>query len=104
MLFARGYKTVKRQRIFAHVRVNQQCDFRVQFAKRGVSRKRNLYEVANTTHINKHLVRSFFGEAPAQLPNHGTSVLPPFLRLSTRTANAVSPPVAAHQFRLAEDV
>src|SRR5262249_4987940 len=89
MLFTRRNEAIERQSIFAHVGVSQQRDFRVQFAEPGVSRKRDLYEVANAANVDQHFVRSFFGEASAQLANHRCSeswapVLPPFLRLSTR--------------------
>ncbi len=83
MFFARGHKPVKRQRIFAHMGVNEKDDFGVQLAKRGVGRKRHLHEVADAAHVHEHLIRSFFREASAKLANHRSPVLPPFLRLST---------------------
>ena len=36
MFFARRHEAKKRQRIFAHVGVNQEGDLGVQFAERGV--------------------------------------------------------------------
>jgi hypothetical protein len=58
----------------------------VEFTERGVGRKRNLNKIAYAADIDEHLIRAFFGEASAELANHGRPVLPPFLRLSTRLA------------------
>src|SRR5438034_11281024 len=85
MLFARGYEAKGRQRIFAHMGMDQKGNFGVHFAHRAVSRKRHLHEITDAAHVHEHLVRSFFGEPSAQLANHRSPVLPPFLRLSTRT-------------------
>src|SRR5437867_1070752 len=91
MLLARGHKSIKRQRIFAHMGINQECDFGVQLAECGVGRKRHLYEVADAAHVHEHLVRSFFRKPSAKLPNH--------LFCSTPAASiaAFSSPVNAKQ-------
>ena len=84
MFFARGDKSVQRQRIFADVGMNQEVHFGVQLAERGVRRQRHLHEVAHAAHVQEHLIRSFFGKAPAKLANHRSPVLPLSLRPSTR--------------------
>src|SRR5260370_955176 len=83
MLFARGNKTVQRQRIFTHMGVDQERHFGVELAERGVRRKRHLHEVADAAHVHEHLIRSFFAEPSAKLANHRTPVLPLSLRPST---------------------
>src|SRR5712692_12071473 len=83
MLFARGNKTVQRQRIFTHMGVDQERHFGVELAKRVVRRKRHLHEVADAAHVHEHLIRSFFAEPSAKLANHRTPVLPLSLRPST---------------------
>ena len=84
MLFAGGNKAVEGEGVLANMRVNEKGDFGVEFAERGVRRKRNLNEIAYATDIDEHLIRAFFGEASPELANHGRPVLPPFLRLSTQ--------------------
>ena len=56
----------------------------MKLAEHGEGRKRNLDEIANAAYIDENLIRAFFGEASAELANHGKPVLPPFLRLSTQ--------------------
>ena len=70
MFFARREKSVERERIFANMGVNQQSDFGVQIAKRGVGRERNQHNVADAADVNEHLIRSLVGKPPAQLANH----------------------------------
>jgi hypothetical protein len=65
--------------------MDQESDFGVQLAERGVRRKRDLHEVPDAAHVHEHLVRSFFGEPSAKLANHRSPVLPLFLRPSTRS-------------------
>src|SRR6267142_1827005 len=84
MFFARGEKTVECERIFANVTVNQKSNFRVEFAERGISGKRDGNEVTNTADIHKNLVRSFVGKTSAKLSNHRSPVLPLFFRPSTQ--------------------
>src|ERR1700731_3444540 len=84
MFFARGQKAVERKRIFANMRVDQQGNFGVEFAKRREGRERHLHDVSHAAHIHEHLVRSLIGKASAKLANHRSPVLPPYLRLSTR--------------------
>src|SRR2546430_11015819 len=72
MLFARGYEAKERQRIFAHMGMNQKGNFGVQFSQRRVSRKRHLHEITDAAHVHEHLVRSFFGEPSAQLDRKST--------------------------------
>src|SRR2546423_278802 len=69
---------------FADVGMNQEVHFGVQLAERGVRRQRHLHEVAHAAHVQEHLIRSFFGKAPAKLANHRSPVLPLSLRPSTR--------------------
>src|SRR5579862_6811394 len=83
MLLARRDEPVQRQRIFAHVRVDQERDFGVEFPECGVRRERDSYYVPDSPHVHQHLARSFFREPSAQLPNHRTTVLSLYLRLST---------------------
>src|SRR6266581_9545778 len=82
--------------------VDQERHFGVELTKRGVGRKRHLHEVADAAHVHEHLIRSFFGEAPAKLANYRTPVLPLSLRPSTH--NEASAAVFANQFGLREDV
>src|SRR5437879_13252931 len=84
MFFARGDKSVQRQRIFADVGMNQEVHFGVQLAERGVRRQRHLHEVPHAAHVQEPLIRSFFGKAPAKLANHRSPVLTRSLRPSTR--------------------
>src|SRR6266849_9691932 len=83
MFFAGGNESVERKRIFAHVRVNQERDFGMEFTERGEGREWHLDEIADAAHIENDLIRSFFSEASAERSNHRSPVLPPFLRLST---------------------
>src|SRR3954451_2364276 len=76
MFFARREESIKRKRVFAYMGVDEQSDFRVEFAERGICRERNLNDVADATNIHENLVRSFVGEATAKLANHRGSVLP----------------------------
>src|SRR5882762_11874899 len=89
MLFPRRHKPVQRQRIFPYMGMDQESDFGVQLAERGVRRKRDLHEVPDAAHVHEHLVRSFFGEPSAKLANHRSPVLPLFLRPSTRSRVSV---------------
>src|ERR1700732_3209297 len=89
MLFARGQKPIQRQRIFAHMRVDQQRNFRMEFPERGVGREGHLHDVPNAAHIHEHLVRSLIGEVSAKLANHRSPVLPPYLRLSTQVRGSI---------------
>jgi hypothetical protein len=83
MLLARGDETVESESVFANVGVDEKSDFSVEFAEGGVRRERDLDKIANAADIDEHLIRAFFGEASAELTNHGRPVLPPFVRLST---------------------
>ena len=76
MFFARRKKAVKSELIFAHVRVNQEGDFGVEIAKGGVSRERDLHDVADTGHVHQDLVGALVGEATTKLADHRWSVLP----------------------------
>src|SRR5438046_55831 len=102
MFFPRGDKSIQRQRIFAHMGVDQEGDFSMQFAERGIRRKRHLHDVPYAAHVDEHLARSFFGEPSAKLANHRSPVLPLFFRPSTRSRT--SPPVFAKEFGLGNDV
>src|SRR5712692_11831305 len=85
MLFARGNKAIEREGVFPHMGVNQEGDFGVQLAQRGVSRERHLHEIADTAYVHEHLIRSFSGEESAKLANHRSPVLPLSLRPSTHS-------------------
>src|SRR5579859_419403 len=84
MFFAGREKTVERERVFANVSVNEQRDFGVKFAERGIGGKRNGNDVADAAHIDEHLVGPFVSEAAAKLSDHRSAVLPLFFRPSTR--------------------
>src|SRR2546427_5641420 len=102
MLFARGNKAIEREGVFPHMGVNQEGDFGVQLAQRGVSRERHLHEIADTAHVHEHLIRSFSGEASAKLANHRSPVLPLSLRPSTREEGSAA--VFANKFGLGKNV
>jgi hypothetical protein len=85
MLFAGGNEAVESKGVLTDVGMDEKRHFGMEFAESGISRKGNLDEVANAADIDEDLVRAFFGEATAKLANHGRPVLPPFLRLSTRS-------------------
>ena len=84
MFFAGRKKSVERKSVFADVRMNQQCDFSVQFAERSIGRKRDGNQIAHAADIYHDLVGSFIGESAAELSNHRSPVLPLSLRPSTR--------------------
>src|SRR5713226_10406435 len=65
--------------------VDQEGDFGVEVAERGVRGERHLHDISHAAHVDEHLVRSLFGEPSAKLANHRSPVLPLFLRPSTRT-------------------
>lgn len=75
MLFALGEKTVEGECIFADMRVNQQGDFGVKFAKRRESGERNGDEIADTANIEYHLVGTFFEKTAAEESDHRMKVL-----------------------------
>jgi hypothetical protein len=83
MFLAGRHEAVEGEGVFADVRVDEQSDFGVELAERGVCRERDLNKIADAADIHEDLIRAFFGEATAKLANHGKPVLPPFLRLST---------------------
>ena len=85
MLFAGGNEAVESKRVLADVGMDEKTDFGMEFAERGIGRKGNLNEIAHAADIDEDLVWAFFGEASTELANHGRPVLPPFLRLSTRS-------------------
>jgi hypothetical protein len=76
VLFARGEKPVKRQRVFPHMRVDQKRHFSVEIAKRGESGERHGNQIPDTSHIEDDLVWPFFEQAPAQESDHRVRVLP----------------------------
>ena len=84
MFFAGGNKTVEDESIFAHVRVDQERYFAMQFTERGVSGKRNLHEVPYATHVDDNLIRPSVRQPPAKLSNHRSPVLPEDKQVSTR--------------------
>jgi hypothetical protein len=90
MLFPRGDEAVECERVLADVRVNEKSDLGMKFAESGVGGKRDLDKVPNAADIDEHLIRAFFGEASAKLANHRRQVLPPFVRLSTRSRESIS--------------
>jgi hypothetical protein len=57
----------------------------MQIAQRSVSGERNQHDIPNPANINEHLIRPLVCKPPAQLANHRSSVLPPYLRLSNTT-------------------
>ena len=70
MFFARGNKTIESERIFAHVGVNQQGDFGMQFAESGERGERNLHEIADAADIHEHLIRSLAGRHTVLMSSH----------------------------------
>jgi hypothetical protein len=62
--------------------MDEKSNFGMKITEGSVRRKRDLDEISHAADINEDLVRTFFREASAKLANHGTPVLPPFLRLS----------------------
>src|SRR6266478_7983111 len=64
--------------------MDQQGDFSVQFAERGVSGKRHGDQITHTADIHHDLVGAFIGKPAAKLSNHRLAVLPLSLRPSTR--------------------
>src|SRR5205807_7266804 len=90
MFFPRGDKSIQRQRIFAHMGVDQEGDFSMQFAERGIRREWHLHDVPHAAHVDEHLVRSFFGKPSAKLANHRSPVLPLFFRPSTRSRTSAA--------------
>src|SRR5579872_2960551 len=90
MLFARGDKAVESESVFADMGVDEKSDFGVKITERGVGGKGDLNEIAHAADIDEDLVRAFFGEASAELANHGRPVLPPFVRLSTSAEKAAA--------------
>ena len=66
------------------MRVDQQSDFSVQFAKGGEGGERNLHEVADAAYIDEDLIRAFVGEASAKLANHRGRVFSSAAGVSTR--------------------
>src|SRR5215469_12432070 len=75
MLLTRGKETVERQCIFADMRVDQQSDLRMEFAKSGKCGKRNGHEVANTADIENNLIGTLIEEAAAEQSDHRMKVL-----------------------------
>ena len=75
MLFAGGEKAVEGEGIFADVRVDEQCDFGVEFAESGESGKRHGNEIADAADIQDDLIGPLFQEAAAQESNHRSRVL-----------------------------
>src|SRR6267378_6103543 len=102
MFLARGDKPVQGQCIFPYMRVDQEGHFGMQLAERGVSRKRHLNDIADSAHVDKHLVWSFFGKPSAKLANHRSPVLPLFFRPSTRSRESAA--VFANELCLGKDV
>ena len=84
MLLARRKKSVKRESVFANVRVNQQRDFSVQLTESGEGRERDGDQIAHAANVYHDLVGSFIGESAAELSDHRSPVLPLFFRPSTR--------------------
>src|SRR5713226_4214426 len=84
MLFARGEKAVEGEGIFAHVGVDEQGDFGVQFAEGGERGERDLHEVADAAYIDEDLIRALVGETSAKLANHRRRVFSSAVGVSTR--------------------
>src|SRR5215468_12102377 len=93
MLLTRGKETVERQCIFADMRVDQQSDLRMEFAKSGKCGKRNGHEVANTADIENDLIGTLIEEAAAEQSDHRMKVLLCWSEVST-TGAAVRPSTA----------
>src|SRR5438445_10292504 len=68
------------------MRVDQQGDFGVQFAKRGEGGERNLHQVADAAYIDEDLIRAFVGKASTKLANHRERVFSSAAGVSTRVA------------------
>jgi len=61
MFFARGKKSVEGEGVFAHVGVDQERYFGVEFAEHGKGRERNLDDVSNAADVHEDLVGSLVG-------------------------------------------
>jgi len=82
MLFAGGEKAVEGESVFADVRVDEQRDFGVEFAKSSEGGKRHGNEIADAADVEDNLIGPLFQEAAAQESNHRSRVLPPEVPLS----------------------
>src|SRR5215470_5143497 len=83
MFLAGRKKTVESKSILANVGVNEERDFGVELAERGVGGERNGDDVTDTTDIHENLIGAFVSEPAAKLSDHRRKVLPLFVRPST---------------------
>src|SRR6202030_2053284 len=76
MLFAGGEKTVQRQGVFPHVRVDQQGNLGVEITEGGERGEGYGDEIADAADIENDLIGPFFEQASAEESDHRMKVLP----------------------------
>ncbi len=97
MLFARAQKTVQRDGIFAHLRVNQKRDVGMKIAQRVKRGQRDMHEVADAAHIHQHLNSAVYRQAYREAAQ-SSRVHPPAI-MAARPAS-VNARTLARQFLL----
>ncbi len=84
MPFARSEETVERERVLAHVGVDQQRDLFMQLTEAIERRERDVDQVAHAAYVHQYLVGPLVHQPAAKLRDHAQRLFAKVGEVSTR--------------------